>query len=118
MGDIPECPLLKRLSVFLFIRFFRNLKDNTWLLSLALFVSYWFPIRACLNSFSFNGTRMGRVCLCKFVVNCFKHLKQRAKEKKLVMCVCVCELVFFLKILLLGGMSSTIIMVRFVECRE
>lgn len=70
----------------LFLLFREIFGDNTSLLSLAPFVSYWFPIKACLNSFGFNGTRMGRVCLCKFEVNCFEHLKQ-LRRKKLVVCV-------------------------------
>lgn len=71
------------LSFFRFRKFFG---DNASLLSLAPFVSYWFPIKTCLNSDGFNGTRMGRVCLCKFEVNCFEHLRR----KKLVICMCVC----------------------------
>lgn len=62
---------------------YRTFGDNTLLLSLAPFVSYWFLIKACLNSFGFNGMRMERVCLLKFVVNCFEHLKQQ-QAKKLV----------------------------------
>lgn len=64
-----------------FLFSYRNLGDNVSLLSLASFVSYWFLITACLNSFGFNGTRMGRVFLCKFMVNCFKHLKQQQAKK-------------------------------------